>query len=107
MQVIAVVAAKVTKARMKKTPMAMIKVPHMLHEQLSWHKRSPPAHPTLSLEVRVSTSEYEHVGAPTPPATRRRTTTLKAIADALHKAKGSFPKKSNETWELVPIEKLP
>ena len=81
MQVMTAVAAKVTKASMKEKAMAMIKVPHMLHEQLLWHKRLPPAHPTLSLEVSVSTSGYEHVGAPTPPATRRRTTTLKTLAD--------------------------
>ena len=37
----------------------------------------PLAHPTLNLEVSVSTSRYEHVGAPKPPATRRKTTTLK------------------------------
>ena len=34
MQVMTAVAAKVTKASMKEKAMAMIKVPHMLHEQL-------------------------------------------------------------------------
>ena len=81
MQVMTAVAAKVTKVSMKEKAMAMIKVPHMLYEELLWHKRSPPAHPNLNLEVSVSTSGYEHVGAPTPPATRRRTISLKTIAD--------------------------
>ena len=81
MSVMTAVAAKVTKARVKDKAMAAIKVPHMLYDQLLWHKKSPPAHPTLNLEVSVSTSGYEHVGAPTPPATRRRTTTLKTLAD--------------------------
>ena len=81
MQVMISVAAKVTKASMKEKAMAMIKVPHRLHEQMLWHKRSHPTHPTLSLEVSVSTSKYEHVGAPIPPAKRRRTTTLRTLAD--------------------------
>ena len=76
MSVMTAVAAKVTKVSRKEKLMAIIKVQHMLYEQLLWHKRSPPAHPTLNLEVSVSTSGYEHLGAPTPPATRRRTTTL-------------------------------
>ena len=71
-QVRSAMAAKVTKA---------IKVPQMLHKQLLWYKRSPPAHPTLSLEASVSTSGYEHIVAQTPPATRRRNTTLKTLAD--------------------------
>ena len=77
MSVMTAVAAKVTKASMKEKAIAMIKVPHMLYDQLLWHKKSPPAHPKLNLDVSVSTSGYEHVGAPTPSATRRRTTTLK------------------------------
>ena len=47
MQVMNAVAVKVTKASMKEKAMAMIKVPNMLHEQLLWHKRSPPAHPRM------------------------------------------------------------
>ena len=75
------VAAKVNKASMMEKVKTMIKVPHMLHEQLLWHKRLPPANPTLSLEASVLTSGYEHIRAQTPPATRRRTTTLKSLAD--------------------------
>ena len=41
MSVITAVAAKVTKASVKKKAMAMIKVPHMLYDQLLWHKKSP------------------------------------------------------------------
>ena len=81
MSVMTAVAAKVTKAMMKEKAIAGIEVPHMLYDQLLWHKKLPPAHPTLNLEVSVSTSGYEHFGAPTPPATRRRTTTLKTLAD--------------------------
>ena len=46
MSVMTAVAAKVTKASMKEKAIAMIKVPHMLYDQLLWHKKSPPAHPT-------------------------------------------------------------
>ena len=70
------VAAKVTKARMKEKAKAMIKTPTCYMS--SYYGT---AHPTLSLVVSVSISGYEHVGAPTPPATRRRTTTLKFLAD--------------------------
>ena len=58
-----------------------VKVPHMLYEQLQWLKRSPPAHPTLNMETSVSTTGYEAVGTKPPPATRRRTTTLRSLAD--------------------------
>ena len=72
MSVMTAVAAKVTKVSRKEKLMAIIKVQHMLYEQLLWHKRSPPAHPILSLEVSVSTSGYEHVGESTPPSSHKK-----------------------------------
>ena len=81
LQVMTAVAAKVKEVNMMKKMKTMIKVPHMPHEQLLWHKRLPPSHPTLNMETSLSTFGYEHIGAKPPPATRRRTTTLKSLAD--------------------------
>ena len=58
----------------------VIKVPHMLYEQLQWVKKSPPGHPMLTLSVTVSTKGYKDNGYKPPPATRRRDTDLSCFA---------------------------
>ena len=59
----------------------VIKVPHMLYEQLQWVKKSPPGHPMLTLSVTVSTKGYKDNGYKPPPATRRRNTDMSCLAD--------------------------
>ena len=56
-------------------------VPHMLYEQLKWMKKPPPGHPMIMLEVTVSTKSYTENGFVPPPATRRRNTDMKCMAD--------------------------
>ena len=58
-----------------------VKVPHMLFDQLRWIKKSPPSHPMLTVGVSVATDGYKEVGAMVPPATRRRSADMKALAD--------------------------
>ena len=64
MSVMTAVAAKVTKVSRKEKLMAIIKVQHMLYEQLLWHLRSPTAHPTLNVphyyEGYYKTDYYIH-----------------------------------------------
>ena len=72
------VIASVSKAAAKAST---IKVPHMLFEHLNWIKQQPPNHPMLNLEVSVATDGYKKVGAIVPPATRRRTADIRALAD--------------------------
>ena len=58
-----------------------ITVPHMLFEHLKWIKKQPPSHPMLPVELSVATDGYKEVGAIVPPATRRRTADIRALAD--------------------------
>ena len=56
-------------------------VPHMLYEQLKWMKKPPPGHPMIMLEVTVSDKSYIENGCVPPPATRRKNTDMKSLAD--------------------------
>ena len=58
-----------------------VRIPHMLYEQLQWIKQSPPRHPTCSLSVTVSVKGYQENNFTPPPATRRRDTDMKVLAD--------------------------
>ena len=53
----------------------------MLFDRLRWVERHPPSHPMLPIELSIATDGYKEVGAMVPPATRRRTADVKALAD--------------------------
>ena len=71
-------AANINKDVQKKTN---VKVPHMLHEQLKWARRAPPDHPMCTVTVAVSAPGYRDNGFQPPPVTRRRQTSMLALAD--------------------------
>ena len=71
----------VSTTRVSNTKSSTITVPHMLFEHLKWIKQQPPSHPMLPVELSVATDGYKEVGAIVPPATRRRTADIRALAD--------------------------
>ena len=59
-----------------------IQIPHMLHEQLQWITKSPPAHPTCSLSVEVFPAATKPTALIVPPsAYKRRNADLESMAD--------------------------
>ena len=70
--------ASVSKAAAKASS---VKVPHMLYDHLRWVKQQPSSHPMINVEVSIAVDGYKEVGAIVPPATRRRTADIRALAD--------------------------
>ena len=83
MSVGAVAGLMMTMATVNKaiSKVAGVKVPHMLYDQLKWVEHNPPRHPTINLSVTVSVNGYQENNFRPPPATRRRDTDMRCLAD--------------------------
>ena len=58
------------------------KVPHMVHSNGAWVECSPPSHPKLNVTLSVAVDGYKRISKQAPPATRRRTAEVNALADS-------------------------
>ena len=58
------------------------KVPHMIHNNGTWVECPPPSHPKLNVTLSVAVDGYKRISKQAPPATRRRTAEVQALADS-------------------------
>ena len=58
------------------------KVPHMIHNNGTWVECPPPSHPKLNVTLSVAVDGYKRISKQAPPATRRGTAEVQALADS-------------------------